>query len=132
MKIEEVAERARFMEKYMNDPTLFNYINAAALTAIYPDAGRCTPGALAYVSLGLVGEAGEIANKIKKILRDDGGNVTDEKKLEIKKELGDVFWYMAMLMLELDLDEKSVMQGNLEKLFGRQARGALGGSGDER
>jgi len=98
-------------------------------TAIYPGAGDSTVEALAYCSLGLVGEAGELANKAKKLMRDG-----DSAKLReaMRAELGDVLWYVARLADELDLGLSEVAQANQKKLRDRQWRDALGGSGDDR
>jgi len=85
-----------------------------------------------YVALGLVGEAGEIAGKVKKILRDNGGDVTDEVRAALGKEIGDVLWYVAELCTLLDLDMGEVATGNVTKLKDRQERGALQGDGDDR
>ncbi len=88
--------------------------------------------ALSYFTLGLNGEAGEVAEKVKKILRDDQGKVSAEKKKEIEKELGDVLWYLAQITTELNLDLNKVAAVNLEKLFSRMERNKLSGSGDNR
>lgn len=88
--------------------------------------------AFAYVTLGLVGEAGEIANKAKKVIRDGAGKITDEFKADMDGEIGDVEWYQANLSEELGLDLDIIRHRNLEKLFGRKERGTLSGSGDKR
>ncbi len=96
-------------------------------TATYPrEAG------LSYPALGLNGEAGEVAEQIKKSIRDDGGELTVERREALSKELGDVLWYLAQLATELDLDLDEVARENLEKLRSRQLRGVLSGSGDDR
>lgn len=82
--------------------------------------------------LGLVGETGELADKFKKILRDEGGVISDEKMDLIKKELGDVLWYLASLSDYLGFELEDVAQTNIEKLASRQKRGKLGGAGDSR
>ena len=87
---------------------------------------------LIYPTLGLVGEAGEIAEKIKKMIRDDGGMLTAERRDLLKKELGDVMWYLAQLCTELGFDMDEVANHNLEKLFSRKDRGKLTGDGDTR
>src|SRR5271163_3014947 len=84
---------------------------------------------LAYPALGLAGEAGEVAEHAKKVLRDDDGSITDERRAAMSKELGDVLWYVAQLASELELDLDEVAAENLEKLFSRQRRGVLSGSG---
>ena len=106
---------------------LNDYQNRARATAIYP---RHT--ALAYCVLGLTGEAGEVADKVKKIIRDNDGVLTKESKQEIAKELGDVLWYLANLSAELGLDLQSVAEMNIQKLVSRKQRGKLSGSGDNR
>jgi NTP pyrophosphatase (non-canonical NTP hydrolase) len=87
---------------------------------------------LAYPALGLAGEAGEVAEHAKKAIRDDGGEVSDERRAAMAKELGDVLWYVSQLATELELDLGKIAEGNLEKLLSRQRRGVLSGSGDER
>jgi len=87
--------------------------------------------ALSYDGLGL-GEAGEVQGKIKKIIRDAGGVITPEATEEIKKELGDVLWYVASMCDNLGITLKDVASGNIEKLRDRNKRGVLEGSGDNR
>jgi NTP pyrophosphatase (non-canonical NTP hydrolase) len=105
-----------------------HYQEQARRTAAYPDIGHNA----CYPVLGLCGEAGEVAEKIKKVMRDDGGEFTDAKRREIAKELGDVLWYCAALASELQLDLGEIAQMNLDKLACRQARGVISGSGDKR
>lgn len=88
--------------------------------------------ALYYATLGLVGEAGEVANKVKKVIRDDGGVITEEKKSIVRKELGDIMWYIARLCSELGYSLDDVMQENLDKLALRQQQGKIKGDGDNR
>ena len=104
------------------------YQKESRKTAIYPDAGNNW----VYPVLGLSGEAGEIADKMKKVIRDDGNVVSEEKKKEVKKEIGDVLWYVAQLATELGLSLDDIAKANLEKLFSRMDRNKLGGSGDNR
>ncbi len=87
---------------------------------------------LAYPALGLAGEAGEVAEHAKKAIRDDHGQVSDERRAAMAKELGDVLWYVAQLASELKLDLDEIAQANLDKLLSRQQRGVLSGSGDDR
>lgn len=101
-------------------------------TAQYKDAGLGTYNALSYVVLGLVGEAGEIANKTKKISRDDNQFITDIKREDIKKELGDVFWYWIRACKELNLDPHEVIKYNQKKLQTRLDENKIKGSGDDR
>ena len=87
---------------------------------------------LAYTALGLSGEAGEVADKIKKIIRDDFGYISDIKRTELIKELGDVMWYVANIAHELGYDLDVVALINIEKLKSRQERDAISGEGDNR
>ena len=104
------------------DMTLSSYQKAASSTAIYP-----TQHAITYPALGLAGEAGEVANKVKKIIRD--GKLD---KAALKGEIGDCLWYIAALCRDLNIDLGYVAKANLEKLQDRKARGTLKGSGDTR
>ncbi len=107
--------------------TFNEYQEKSKATAIYPkDQG------LAYVSLGLSAEAGEVANKVKKIIRDDEGLLNPERAQSIAEELGDVLWYAAQIATELGSDLGEVAQKNLDKLNSRKERGQLQGSGDNR
>ena len=108
------------------------YTLATNHTAQYPGSGESTPGALAYVGLGLSGEAGEVGNQLKKILRDDAGEISEERRKVIQKELGDVLWYWARVHVEVGLTPSDTMMQNLEKLTSRKERGVIGGSGDDR
>ena len=87
---------------------------------------------LAYPTLGLVNEAGEVAGKIKKIFRDKNGIVSAEDREALKGELGDVLWYFTQVCTELDLTLEEVAEANLDKLFSRMERNKLGGEGDNR
>jgi len=104
------------------------YQTGALQTAIYPHQGNN----FLYPTLGLVGEAGEVAEKVKKIIRDGDGTLTDPDREKIAKELSDVCWYVAVLAYELDYSLEEILQINLDKLRSRQERGVLGGSGDNR
>lgn len=104
------------------------YQHAARSTAIYPDACRN----MIYPTLGLAGEAGEVAEKVKKVIRDKAGVFDAATRTAIAKELGDVLWYVAQIASELELDLSNVAQGNLDKLADRAKRGQLQGSGDNR
>ncbi len=106
---------------------LSEYQRLSRRTAQYPRAAW-----LSYPALGLAGEAGEVAEHAKKAIRDDAGEVSDERRAKMSKELGDVLWYVAQLASELELDLDDVAQANLDKLLSRQRRGVLSGSGDER
>ena len=107
---------------------LSEYQEKALTTALYPNQGS-NPY---YPALGLGGEVGEVLNKVKKIMRDHDGKLTDEYRDILRKELGDVLWYVAALSTELGLNLDEIAQLNLEKLFSRKQRGTLGGDGDNR
>jgi NTP pyrophosphatase (non-canonical NTP hydrolase) len=104
------------------------YQSLSRRTATYPRAGED----LTYPALGLCGEAGEVAEKVKKTLRDDGGVLTDERREALSRELGDVLWYLSQVATEAGLDLEEIAAENLDKLFSRQERGVLRGSGDDR
>jgi len=104
------------------------YQDAAEATAVYPNKGDN----LYYPALGLAGEAGEVCEKIKKIMRDQNGEFDHNNVEDLTKELGDVLWYVAMIAAELNLSLASVAEGNIAKLLDRKARGVIKGSGDER
>ena len=104
------------------------YQKHARLTAQYPNLGSNN----IYPTLGLVGEDGEVAEKVKKVIRDKKGMFDDESKKAIKKELGDVLWYLSNLCDEFDFRFEDVALQNLEKLKIRAAKGKISGSGDDR
>lgn len=104
------------------------YQKKSRKTAIYPNAGND----FIYVTMGLTSEAGEVSGKLKKVIRDKGGVIDDETKKEIKKELGDVLWYVAQLASELGLSLDEIAEQNIEKLYSRMDRGTLSGNGDNR
>ena len=87
---------------------------------------------LQYAALGLAGEAGEIANKVKKIYRDKSCTVTDEARQELKKEVSDCLWYCAAVASELDYALDDIATENIAKLQSRLERGVITGSGDNR
>jgi NTP pyrophosphatase (non-canonical NTP hydrolase) len=107
--------------------TFREYSTAAAKTANYPkDVG------LAYLTLGLAGEAGEVANKYKKVLRGDEENLSPERILAMLSEVGDVLWYCARLCDELGVPLEQVAKENIFKLAAREERGTVRGEGDKR
>ena len=107
---------------------LNHYQRESRKTALYPDVGINA----IYPTLGLVGEAGEVADKVKKILRDKKGLFDEKSKDEIKLELGDVLWYISQLASELGYELDDVANSNLQKLKSRKLRGKIQGSGDDR
>jgi NTP pyrophosphatase (non-canonical NTP hydrolase) len=104
------------------------YQRLSRRTATYPHVGED----MTYPALGLCGEAGEVAEKVKKTIRDDGGVLSDERREALARELGDVLWYTAQLATEAGLELEAIAEDNLEKLLSRQRRGVLRGSGDDR
>lgn len=107
-----------------------DYQWACTSTAKYPNGQE-----LQYLALGLCSEAGEVADKLKKLIRDNDTQLeklTFEQKRDIILELGDVLWYTAMLSYELDYSFSDIAYFNIEKLESRQQRGTIGGSGDHR
>ncbi len=104
------------------------YQKSARETAKYPNLGSN----VIYPTLGLAGEAGEVAEKVKKVIRDKNGIFDEESKNSIKKELGDVLWYISNLSTELNFNLEEVASQNLEKLRLRALRGKISGSGDDR
>ena len=107
--------------------TLNEYQILALETATYPREQRYI-----YPTLGLNGEAGEVADKVKKVIRDNNGQFDDEKKLEIAKELGDVLWYIATLAYEIGYNLDQIAEINYRKLQSRKERGMISGNGDNR
>jgi NTP pyrophosphatase (non-canonical NTP hydrolase) len=104
------------------------YQDRALKTAIYPNQGSN----FAYPALGLAGEAGEVADKLKKVIRDNGGILTDSVRDAVAGELGDVLWYVSVLASEIDYSLDEIMAKNLAKLNSRKERGVISGSGDNR
>ncbi len=107
---------------------LNQYQQKARTTARYPEVGN-NP---IYPTLGLSGEAGEVADKVKKVIRDKDGLFDKQTKEAIKLELGDVLWYVSQLSSELGFTLEDVGRSNLEKLASRASRGRLSGEGDLR
>ena len=112
----------------MSKLTMDAYQEQASTTYTIDDPG--SPRSLAYTALGLSGEAGEVANKVKKILR--GDYEADAIRDDLASELGDVLWYLAMVAREFDLSLDEIATANLDKLASRKDRGVIKGSGDKR
>ena len=124
----ELEAKQWMKERRMSNITASLYQKKACETAIFPKHK-----AMEYLTLGLTGEAGEIANKVKKFIRD--GAAEDEyldKRIQIGYEIGDVLWYCAVLAEELEMNLGHIMENNLQKLADRKKRGTLSGSGDNR
>lgn len=105
------------------------YQASAAGTAIYPTEGLL---GILYTGLGLANEAGEVAGKIKKMLRDEGATLTLSRREQIAAEIGDVLWYCAMLAYELGVPLQEIAEGNIAKLADRAERNVISGDGDKR
>ena len=106
----------------MSETTFSKYQEETGKTAVYPEE---TP--MQYLALGITGEAGEIADKIKKKERD--GELDEE---DLSKEIGDVLWYLSQLASQLDRDLGEIAEENIEKLQDRDERDKISGSGDNR
>lgn len=104
-----------------------DYQKIAVSTAIYPKEYS-----VMYLSLGMCGEAGEVAEKVKKIYRDKQGKLSDDDKTALIKELGDVCWYIANIADELGVNLGDVMRANVKKILGRMENNTLHGAGDNR
>jgi NTP pyrophosphatase (non-canonical NTP hydrolase) len=109
------------------DITFNFYQNEAVKTVVYDPSLE-----VMYPALGLCGEAGEVAEKVKKIYRDDGGVCTHERKIALMKEMGDVLWYLAVLADDLDVELRDIAHMNLNKLQQRRSTNKLHGDGDNR
>ena len=107
--------------------TLDEYQEIARRTALYPEDQRIT-----YPALGLASEAGEVAGKVKKVLRDQGGDFDQGQREAIKDELGDVLWYVAVLAAEVGFSLDDVASRNAAKLQARMEKGTIRGEGDHR
>jgi len=109
---------------------LDEYQKLAALTDAFTRPDSLLAPAFLEKVLGLVGESGEFADKIKKLIRDHDGEIID--KDELIKELGDVLWYLAMIAYYLDIDFSVVAERNIDKLADRHKRDVIKGAGDNR
>jgi len=108
--------------------TFNGYQKSTSMTAKYPPEQ-----ALEYLSLGIASEAGEVAGKMKKWIRDGESKMTREEWVgAMASEIGDVLWYTARLADELGLSLSQIAEDNMDKLLDRKARGVIGGSGDNR
>ena len=123
----DLGAQSNESNKYKKVSDLDMYQKVALTTAIYP-----REQAIIYPTLGLTGEAGEVANKVKKIIR-DGSDSKDEKLVsEIKAEIGDCLWYIAVLASDFDIKLSDIASTNLEKLANRKKNNTIHGSGDTR
>lgn len=111
-----------------------DYDARASQTAIYPELSVASRrlGASLYPALGLAGEVGEVMEQLKKAIRDGHGMLTGERKAKLKKELGDVLWYLSAVSRELGFTLEEIAQTNIEKLSTRSEAGTLHGEGSDR
>lgn len=109
----------------MNKITFTEYQEEAVKTALYPMP-------IIYPTLAVNGEAGEIAEKVKKVLRDNEGTFTKEAKIAIAKEIGDVLWYLANLANDLDISLEEIALLNIKKINTRKNKNLIHGNGDNR
>jgi NTP pyrophosphatase (non-canonical NTP hydrolase) len=107
-----------------------DYQKEAAKTGFYDTDDQTY--VMMYLCLGIAGESGEVIEKIKKIIRNDKGLVSEEKKQAIKQEIGDVLWYLSELSRTLDIEFNDVARANITKLSDRAARGVISSEGDTR
>ena len=126
-RLNEIVEQLKKTGKIMTNMTLNQYQEEALKTAIYPEDKK-----IIYPTLGLTGEAGEVAEKVKKVIRDNNQEFTDEKKRQIALEISDVLWYCATLSHDIGYTLGEIGKMNIDKLASRQQRNKIGGSGDER
>ena len=123
----DLGAQSNESNKYKKVSDLDMYQKVALTTAIYP-----REQAIIYPTLGLTGEAGEVANKVKKIIR-DGSNTNDDNLVsEIKSEIGDCLWYIAVLASDFNIKLSDIASTNLEKLANRKKNNTIHGSGDAR
>lgn len=109
-----------------------DYQYEARKTAIYPQGFYPDGYRMLYPALGLAGECGEVAENVKKMVRDDGGILTPERKSKLMKEMGDVLWYLANLAEDCGFELGTVAEVNIHKLRERKRQNTLQGSGDDR
>jgi len=125
MRLEQ--EATQFLKEKYNMSDFNAYQRMASTTAIYPEEHR-----ILYPALGLAGEAGEVANKVKKLIRDGPEGRPDDWREQIASEIGDVLWYCASLATDLNLTLAMIASQNEKKLSMRKKAGTIGGSGDTR
>ena len=123
----DLGAQSNESNKYKKVSDLDMYQKVALTTAIYP-----REQAIIYPTLGLTGEAGEVANKVKKIIRDGSDKNDDSLVSEIKSEIGDCLWYIAVLANDFDIKLSDIASTNLEKLANRKKNNTIHGSGDTR
>ena len=123
----DLVAQSNESNKYKKVSDLDMYQKVALTTAIYP-----REQAIIYPTLGLTGEAGEVANKVKKIIRDGSDSKDEGLVSEIKSEIGDCLWYIAVLASDFNIKLSAIASTNLEKLANRKKNNTIHGSGDAR
>ena len=123
----DLGVRTNETHKYKRISDLDMYQQVAKTTAIYP-----REQAIIYPTLGLTGEAGEVANKVKKIIRDGTSKNNENLVQEISAEIGDCLWYIAVLADDVGIKLSDIANANLEKLANRKKNNTIHGSGDTR
>ena len=123
----DLGAQSNESNKYKKVSDLDMYQKVAKTTAIYP-----REQAIIYPTLGLTGEAGEVANKVKKIIRDGSDKTSEDMVQAISSEIGDCLWYIAVLADDVGIKLSDIANANLEKLENRKKKGTIHGSGDER
>ena len=123
----DLGAQSNESNKYKKVSDLDMYQQVAKQTAIYP-----REQAIIYPTLGLTGEAGEVANKVKKIIRDDGNKINEGLVQEISAEIGDCLWYISVLADDIGIKLSDIANANLIKLANRKEKGTIHGSGDKR
>ena len=123
----DLGAQSNESNKYKKVSDLDMYQQVAKQTAIYP-----REQAIIYPTLGLTGEAGEVANKVKKIIRDDGYKNNESLVQEISAEIGDCRWYISVLADDIGCKLSDIANANLEKLANRKEKRTIHGSGDTR
>jgi len=125
MSLQREAEE--WLERRYKGMKFEEYQEAASKTAIYPATHR-----VLYPALGMAGEAGEVANKVKKLVRDGLEKQPDDWRQQIASEIGDVLWYCAALAHDLNIPLSQIASQNVDKLMARKEAGTISGSGDKR
>ena len=123
----DLGAQSNESNKYKKVSDLDMYQQVAKQTAIYP-----REQAIIYPTLGLTGEAGEVANKVKKIIRDDNNKINKGLVQEISAEIGDCLWYISVLAGDIGIKLSDIANANLIKLANRKKKGTIHGSGDTR
>lgn len=125
MKLQEEVDA--WLERRYKGMKFSEYEEVIKATAIYPSTHK-----ILYPALGMAGEAGEVANKVKKLIRDKEHRLSEEWREQLAAEIGDVLWYCAALAKDLNMPLAKIAAKNKEKLLSRKERGTLQGSGDDR